>query len=363
MDTSYKFENLTEHEKELFIPNLDMCFDWIQVTFQECSLSDVVRNLFGLELARCNKTNSGKFGYNETYTVYSKCHIMRNTKNLSMGVHVLLSGSACREYEMCFDWQYFFKSCEMMKGKFTRIDVAIDCYKRYFTVNQLKNKIKKGELVSKFKKSTYVTEYNLSDGSSNSASLKFGSMSSDIYIVIYDKLAERMNAGYSVKSNIKFWTRCELRFKHDLSNSVSSLYLNHNFDLSKFIFKVLYNYLDFKDCGNNKQKTRWKTSQFWLEFLGDCEKEVISVKAFQSTIQTKKEYAESCLNKLMAMLYCCDNEWIRDLLKSGSKKLNDHDLSVINSFMIENNMKIITKNDVNNMFESFDQLQLFKPVG
>ena len=363
MDKSSQFEILTDSEKEIFVPNLDICFDWVQVTFQNTTVANVVRNLFGVELCRCNKSDSGKFGYNETYTVYSKCHVMRNTKNPHMGVHVLFSGSACREYEMCFTWDYFFKACEIMKGKFTRIDVAIDCFKRYFTVNQLKNKIKKGELVSKFKKSTYITELNIKDGSSNSASLKFGSMSSDIYIVIYDKLAERMNAGYTVKSGVSFWTRCELRFKHDLSNSISSLYLKHNFDLSKFVFNVLYNYLDFKDVGKDSNKSRWKTSDFWLKFLGDCEKEEISVKAFQSTIQKKKEYADSCLNKLLAMLYCCDNDWIRDLLKSGAKKINEHDLSIINSFMIENNMKIVTRDDLMNMFESNETMQLFKTVG
>lgn len=363
MENSTQFENLSDDEKSFFFPNLDICFDWVQVTFQNTTVDNVVMGLFGIPLANCNKSDSGKFGYNETYTVYSKCHVMRNTKNPNMGIHVLFSGSACREYELCFSWDYFFKACKMMKGKFTRIDVAIDCFKRYFTVNQLKSKIKKGELVSKFKKSTYITEYNIKDGSSNSSSLKFGSMSSDIYIVIYDKLAERMNAGYSVKSGINFWTRCELRFKHDLSNSISELYLRHNYDLSKFVFNVLYNYLDFKDVGSSDRKTRWKTSQFWLDFLGDCEKEEISVKAFQSTIQSKKEYADSCLNKLMAMLYCCDNKWIRDLLQSGARKINRHDLSIINSFMIENNMKIVTKEDLENMFESKESIQLFKPVG
>lgn len=360
MDNTLKNDFLTEQEKEMFMPNLDICFDWVQVTFQGIKIEEVINYLFCVDIGRCTRTNSGRFGYNETYTVYSKCHVMRNTKNSEMGVHVLFSGSACREYELCFTWDYFFKNCEMMNGKFTRVDIAIDCYKKYFTVNQLYKKVRNGELVSKFRKTRYTTEIAIKEGNSTSASLTFGSHSSDIYIVIYDKLQERMNAGYTVKSGIEFWTRCELRFKHDLSNQISKLYLDHDFELSQFVFNVLYNYLDFKDKSDDTNKSRWVTSSFWTRFLGDCEKQVISVKAFQSTIQKKKEYTERCLNKLLSMLYVCDNQFIRDLIKGGMKKINEHDLAIINSFMIENNMKVITVADLQHQFDDIEQLQLFK---
>lgn len=363
LENSTQIDCLTDTEKELFMPNIDICFDWVQVTFQGIGYDDVIYNLFGIYPDRCTHSYNGKFGYNESFTVYSKCHVMINKKNPQMGVHVLFSGSACREYEQCFSWDYFFKACRTMNGKFTRIDIAIDCFKRYFTVNQLKNKIKKGELVSKFKKTTYIKEMLTKDGTQTSSSLKFGSMSSDIYIVIYDKLAERMNAGYTVASGVTFWTRCELRFKHDLSCSISDLYLNHSYDLSKFVFNVLYNYIDFKDTGKDKNRSRWQTSQFWKTFLGDCEKQEISVKAFQSTIQKKKEYAENCLNKLMAMLYVCDNDWIRDIIKNGFKRLTDHDLAIINGYMVSNNYKVITKEDILHMFDLNLQEELFKAVG
>lgn len=355
--------SILDSEKDLFLPNLDMCFDWVQVTFQGIRIDKLIYDLFSVNIDSCSHTCSGRFGYSETYTVFSKCHVMINRKVPSMGVHILFSGSACREYELCFTWDYFFKYCIQNKAHFTRIDVAIDCFKKYFTVRQLKKKIQNGELVSKFKKSTYITELNISDGSSNSDSLKFGSMSSDVYIVIYDKLAERMNAGYSVKSGISFWTRCEIRFKHDLSDNVAKMYVDNGCDLSKYMFDILYNYLDFKDPTSNKQKSRWPTSDFWKKFLNDCEKQQISVKAFQSTIQQKKEYAESCLYKLMTMLYVCDTKWVRGLIEKGAKNLTKHDMDVINSYMIANNMKIITDEDLEHLLDENQQLELFKALG
>lgn len=345
------------------LPNLDICFDWVQVTFHTLDYKKIIEDIFGVSVNSCTHTNSGRFGYNETYTVFSKCHVMINQKMSSMGVHILLSGSACREFEQCLDWGSFFRYCIEHNARFTRIDIAIDCYKRYFTVKQLKNKIKKGELTSKFKKSTYITEYNLKDGSSNSASLKFGSMSSDIYIVIYDKLAERMNAGYTVKSGISFWTRCELRFKKDLSNSIAELYLNNQFELSNFVFKVLYNYLDFKDSGSDSNRSRWETSKFWLDFINDANKLQISKKAFQSTIQSKMEYAEGYLYKLFTMLQFVDNEFMDNMIKKGKEHITKHDLDIINSFLISQNMKPVTFMDIENFNNKYEQIALFKAIG
>lgn len=353
----------SEKKEVLETPNLDICFDWIQVTFHDLNYERIIEELFGLSVHQCTHTNSGRFGYNETYTAFSKCHVMINRKMGTMGTHILLSGSACREYEQTMSWKTFFSYCVAHNARFTRIDVAIDCFKRYFTVNQLRSKIKKAEITSKFKKSTYFNEFNLKDGSETSATLKFGSMSSDIYIVIYDKLAERMNAGYTVKSGISFWTRCEMRFKKDLSNKIAELYIENDFELSQFIFKVLYNYLDFKDPSDDINKSRWKTSKFWSDFISDASKLTISKKAFQSTIQQKMEYAESFLYKLFTMLQFVDNQFMDRMIHKGKQKITQHDLDIINSFLISQNMRPVTMKDIEFFNNKDEQLALFKAVG
>lgn len=336
-------------------PNLDTCFDWVQVTFQNTTIDEVLFNISGVdkEHSSCTFTDKGSFGYNRTYTVGSKMHFMEHSNRKDMGIHLLFSGSACREYEQLFTWDYFFQAVSRMSGKYTRIDVAIDCFKKYFTVNQLKNKIKKAELVSKFKKSTYITEYNLSNGTSNSASLKFGSMSSDIYIVIYDKLAERKNGGYEVNKNLKFWTRCEIRFKKDLANSLACLYLTNKNDLNQFIYDILYNYLDFKEPCSDKNRSRWETSNFWKTFLGDCRKLEISQKAYQTSIQKKKNYAEMKLSKLLSMVCVCENDFYNNLITKGLEKITVHDLNIINSHLIENNNQVLTMQDIDHILHDF----------
>lgn len=334
------------------IPDLDVCIDWIQVTIQKKSVKEVLLSLFGLDIDSANvtKTDSGRFGYNTTYTVYSKMHCMINTKNEQMGVHVLLSGSACREYEQLFSWKYFFEKVLSLEYHFTRLDIAIDMYKKYFTVNQLRKKIKNGELVSRFKQSTFIEQLKLENGTQESSSLKFGSMSSNLYIVVYDKLRERINGGYIVADAIKFWTRLEIRFKKEHSNNLIKMLYKHDFRLEDFIFKIVYNYLDFKESSKDSNIRRRATWEPWLSFLKDTEKLSLLPNAYQTSIQKKKDYAERNLSKLMAMLCVVDNDFFLKLMKKGLNKIDLNDLSIINAHLIATNKKILTMKDIDLLY-------------
>lgn len=339
-----------------------MVVDWVQVTFKNVSYVDILHDIFNLDCASCTHTHKGQYGYDETYTINHKIHIMFNRKRPEMGVHVQMSGSACRDYENCFGtWLDFFEKCFHYDCHFTRLDIAIDCYKPYFTVNQLKNKVRKGELVSRFKKMTYHTQFRIKDGKQHSSTIHFGSMTSDVYIVIYDKLAERKDAGYKVDSSINFWTRLEIRFKKGLADIVVSNYINNYNIFGNYIMKVIYNYLDFKDNDKkNKNKSRWKTSKFWLDFLGVVEKKSISYKAQQSMIQKKMKYANDYMSKLIAMCYVCDNDFTKNLVDKGIDKLNEFDLEIINHYLIMNNHQIITKYEFEHLKEKYEKNEQLK---
>lgn len=358
MINSTEFEGISLQQ----IQSLDMVVDWVQVTFKNVAYIDILSSIFGLDTSSCTHSKKGLYGYDETYTINHKIHIMFNRKRIDMGVHLQMSGSACRDYENCFgDWFSFFTKCFDYDCHFTRLDIAIDCYKKFFTVNQLKNKVKNGELVSRFKQMTYHTKYKIKDGSQHSATVHFGSMTSDVYIVIYDKLAERKDNGYSVNSNIDFWTRLEIRFKKGLADTVVSNYINNFSDFGKYINMIIYNYLDFKDKNEkNKQKSRWNTSQFWLDFLGVVEKKSISYKAQQSMIQKKMKYANDFMSKLLAMCYICDNEFNQNLISKGIDKLTQFDLDIINDYLRQNNQQIITQYEFEHLKEEYERKEQLK---
>lgn len=346
------------------LEKVDMVVDWVQVTFQQLKIEHVFKFIFDMDIADgVTYQTSGLYGYNETYTIGSKIHVMRNTKRPDMGVHIQMSGSACRQFEETYDWRTFFALCNLYEGHFTRLDIAIDCYKKYFTVPQLRKLAKSGLCVSKFKSALAMNEFLIKDGSDLGNTLTFGKKSSDLFIVFYDKLKERANAGYSVDSTIDFWTRCEIRFRKDLSDNVVSHYLDDPDNFGTFIKSVLYNYIDFKEQGTDTNKSRWRTAQFWLRFIDDVDKKSISSHAIQSSIQKKMDYAETYMSKLIAMCFCCDNEFTKGLIRKGISQISDYDLQLINEYCKQHNLRIITRRDLENYHEKEEQLQLFKVCG
>lgn len=328
--------------------DIDVVIDWFQCTIQNTTIDDVIKTVFHVTTEGCQHTPSGRFGYNNTYTYAEKILIMYHDTRFEMGVHILLSGSACRELEDLITWKDFFDRIMTFDiCKVTRLDIAIDTYKKYFDINQLRTKIQDGELVSKFRKGTYMEQLSISDGSQESASLKFGSMSSDIYIVFYDKLSERINAGYTVDDSIDFWVRTELRFKHDLAVKLTAMIIQNDYQIGSFIYDILYNYIDFKDYDPyDKTKSRWKTSKFWTDFLGCVNKLSIAPKAQQTTIQRKKSYAEKQLSKTLAMLRIVDNDFYDNMFRKGFDKIKQQDLEIINAHLISENIAPLKMEDM-----------------
>lgn len=329
---------------------IEMLFDWLQVTIQDVLIIDVVMRIFNHKLDDCLCTQSGKFGYNRTFTVGSKIHIMDNTLRYDMGVHLLISGSACRELEKMMSWKDFFSRLETFEAfKFTRIDIAIDTYKNYFTIATLRKKIKKRELTSKFKNATFMEQINIKSTESESASLKFGSMSSDIYIVFYDKLKERKNAGYTIDDSVDFWVRCELRFKHDLSNQLYSKFVLNGYELGDYIQSILYNYIDFKQNSKYKEMYKNGTAHFWKKFLGDVEKLKLTNKPLQTTIQQKRQYAEKQFSRIVSMISAVDNDFYSSLLTLGKIKITEKDMTIINSHLIAENKAPMSYEELQNI--------------
>lgn len=335
-------------ENEDCINPVDIVIDWMQFTIQAVDVDTVLQGLFHVSSECCQHTPSGRFGYNNTYTYTEKIHVMYHDSRSDMGVHILLSGSACRVLEDLISWSVFFdRILSFDYVKFTRIDIAIDTYRKFFDIALLRRKIIDGELVSKFRKSTYMEQLNVANGNAESASLKFGSMSSDIYIVFYDKLAERHNAGYTVSDSVDFWVRTELRFKHDLATKLVTLIVQNGYVIGSFIYEILYNYIDFKDYDpSDKTKSRWETSQFWLDFLGTVGKLSIAPKAQQTTIERKRNYVDNYMCKLMTMLRVVDNDFYDDIFKKGFERITQQDLDIINAHLISVNKDVINMEDM-----------------
>lgn len=330
----------------------DMLIDWFQFTLFDMSLERVLELLFNAKVEDCLFTPSGLNGYIETYTYGHKMHVMNNDNRLDMGINVMFSGSACREYEELFDFRELIQKLGKIapdKIKVSRIDIAIDYYGKDFNVQTIQKKCDNGYVTMKFR--TYQPLYEAKPGNERvSEMVQFGSKSSDLHIVFYNKLFERINAGYEItKKDVTHWLRCELRFRHKNAQVLFGKMVKDMATLGFTIQGYLRNYLSFKVnnyLGDREHMCRAKECRWWTNFTGNVPKLRLEKEALSSNIYRKRRYIDMRLTKLISMVYVTDKNLFMDMLNKGVEKLDKHDLDVINAHFILNNQQVITYDEM-----------------
>ncbi|HDI7579617.1 TPA: replication initiation factor domain-containing protein, partial [Staphylococcus aureus] len=86
--------------------------DWVQVTFHIAPISAVIEDVIGLPITLFKKRNSGIYFYNRGYE-FSNIKLYYSSDDESMGIHLQLTGTGCREFEhhlkqLNKTWQDFF---------------------------------------------------------------------------------------------------------------------------------------------------------------------------------------------------------------------------------------------------------------
>ena len=356
----------------------NILFDWLEFTIRD-NVNPLVLFTEYLQLSRFDiiKEEQGLYCYNVTFS-WRDIKVLVNKDKPNLGIHVLMSGRGCRDFEsLGFDWIDFFKFLlDNFDIHFSRVDIAIDTYNdKYYTLEKLRDYIKNGQVVSRFKSSTEFMQKKLSDSTIESETIWFGSRTSNIQIVFYNKLFEQINTNYELneefKNKITSWYRCETRFRNEQASTLIECFiLNDNY--MNVINEVLFNYLDFKDYNvTESNKSRWTTSQWWLDFLDTNKKLSLKVNKKLSNITTKKKWIDESVSKSELMVYLSDisknNDFsldsysiqhLCDLLKKGFTKINIKDLSMINEYRCQKGLIPLTDKDLIDLINSVSNLVL-----
>lgn len=310
---------------------LRACLDWVQVTFTTFYSVQQIYTVLGMEETDFYDFQGGIYGYKS----HKKCgHIsVLYDGAAGMGVHVQMTGQGCREYETYGKktWHEFIRSCFEHGGNFTRLDGAIDdiCYgdvKPYFTINTLYRKVKDGCAESRFKRGKRVESFSVNDGRGMGETLYFGREQSDIQVRFYEKDFERIEAGKELEEGLTAWNRTELQCRRERAQALALYILNNN-NLGEVLAGILKNYLNFL-VKNPKEsnRSRWKTSQWWLDFLGDVEPLKLTMVAPDKTIEKARQWAKKQVAPTLGMLFYstgADMGYIVDLLNEGMERMTD----------------------------------------
>ena len=174
-----------------------------------------------------------------------------------------MSGKGCRTFETYGhgDYDVLFNLVRKEEGKpkilqdvrLTRLDVAYDDMTGVLDIDQICDKTRLGEFVSR------IQHYESIYGSKGN-SVNFGSKGSNVFIRIYDKARER---GFS---DGRHWIRCELQIRKE--NACGFVNKLAQIELCELYTGVLKNYLSFREANeNDSNKRRWEESPWWTEFL------------------------------------------------------------------------------------------------
>ena len=337
----------------------DMLIDWFQFTLFNRSLEDVVKIVFEKDdIDELRHTPSALNGYSDTYTLGKKMHIMINKQKISMGINVMFSGSACREYEEAYSFRSLFerlKDISVDEININRIDIAIDYFGKDWNVKTIQKKADKRQMTSRFRTYTVIYEANIEDGERLGEQVTFGRKVSDLHIVFYNKKKERIANGYKLKKDIPNWTRCEMRFRHDNAYQLFKKMANNYDKTGIYVKGVLRHYLSFKVGvynGDRSHTYRAEECRWWRNFTDSVPRLRFERETIGSSIYTKRAYADMNLSKFITMLYLADKDFFNDMLEKGVEKINDYDLDVLNAYFIQNNNAIITMEELKNIIST-----------
>lgn len=261
---------------------LSACLDWVEGTLFFGESPENLIQFLGLSDSDFFESPRGMDGYKKMRLSESQNIRILYDGNTDMGMHFIITGQGCREFESKSNktWEQLFQDVFDSRGKFTRIDGAIDDMneKPFFTVSKLKRRVQDNLCSSKFKTAgTPPVEWRIADGKEiEKETLYFGSRQSRVFVRFYNKLMEYEQKGYEVPENVTSWIRTEVVFREDRADAIAQHILDGK-PVGELISGVLKNYIKFlreaKDKkGKRKRKDLLPVAKFWTDFLGDAEK-------------------------------------------------------------------------------------------
>lgn len=383
--------------KTTMFPNYDVVVDWLEFTIKTKSVFEILYD-WGFEFSKVHMFNSGFLHYDMTYVYGEKIKFLVNSKDLyhafynpldesehnhelwlhrdydnTMGVHVLLSGYACREIEGKIIWSELLTYVHDHAKNVSRIDFAFDVFdKNKLSLETVRWYLKRGLMVSKARYSIETLKRDNATGEIVGQSVRIGSSASETMIMIYDKLQERESANYIVDESINAWNRLELRLRRSAAENLLKVWKQTEYLSKKYQDKNVYtdpvelaifslnNLLAFKDPKHKvKNTTERRNATWWNEFINTSEKLRLSNKSIQATIQRKKNWIQNSTLKSLAMVFVADIDDINmtDVNKfvlDGIEKINTYNLQMINNYRLKRGASVISQNDLDTIREKIN---------
>lgn len=352
-----------------------LLFDWLQGTFflnkKNKSIYDIFFELFGVDIndVLINE-KSAHFGYDTCYSYRNICIFCGSRED--MGYHLYMTGSACRDFEeLGLQYDMLFRQLSLYNIHYTRIDISFDDFTgKYFPLKKIRSCVLKNCVIGKFRSSIQFLKTDLKSTDDVGHTIWFGSRSSDIQFVFYDKLKERIyNANCEIDLNISSWNRFEMRFKNNYADSIVLNFL-YNGQFINYLYSLINNYISFRVPGKDSVRSRWKLCSWWSEFLQTTNKVKFQSRPVEYDIVKKRSWLmHSCsYSAFITMLSDIKDlstdevlsRFLFDFLKNGSSNINDLSLQKLNQYRIKNNLVPINRVELDDFIKTIKDVIIQK---
>lgn len=258
----------------------------------------------------------------------------------TQGVHVVISGSGCREIEAagCVDqdylggWPGYLKLITDSGWNITRLDLAIDETDGVLKIEELANNITSGHCVSQWNKVKRYPEWN-TNGELIGDGLSIGSRVSNKYLRIYNKALEWKSKKHTESPN-KHWIRVEIELKQESANEIAAIIAAQE-TLGVIVESLLRHYLQFKQqVPTDSNKRRWPLLPSWSTFLGNVARLKLSTAPEVRTIETVKRWIKHQVAPMLSVVVSVaggDLDFVLECVTDGLSRLQPRHLKLLTS--------------------------------
>lgn len=282
----------------------------------------------------------GGLGYTHSEIICETGRVFWSPDRQSQGVHVRLPASALGWLVASDRWVWadpraFALFLWQAGAKFSRADFAMDDRTGALDLELIDKYYAQGWLTTRWRKGQ-VIEGRLG---SRGKTLYFGSRSSESFLRIYDKAAERLDRGEaSVATGTALpvarpagdvelaeaspCNRVEIEFKGEKAHAAVVEYIAFGLPA---IVGILRGLIEFKEPGEDTNPSRWAPATWWVAFLDGVEKSRLVIAKAEKTVERVARWLEKQVAPSLAFLtlYLGDGmDSIKELIKSGQGRLN-----------------------------------------
>ncbi len=235
---------------------MNILIDWVSISSKIDTVHSIIRLLEMTE--QVWELRGGYYGYINRL-VFGGISIHYGGQST---VLLEMSGKGCRDFTT-YGSGRFKELFDLVKDNhedynITRLDIACDDKDGILPLDIMADDLLNKNFVGR------IRNYNVIRGSKG-CTLEIGSRSSNIFIRIYDKAMER---GFEEMH----WVRAEIQMRDEHAYGFISQINESESNVASLYCGIFNNYFRFVIPSSDTNKRRWKTAEYWKNFIKEVER-------------------------------------------------------------------------------------------